>query len=71
MEISVVTLALLVGLCVAVYRYVTKNYFYFADKPIPFMKPSFPFGNAGPILMKKVTLFEHFKNLYDAFPNAR
>uniref|UniRef100_A0A182TG63 Uncharacterized protein n=1 Tax=Anopheles melas TaxID=34690 RepID=A0A182TG63_9DIPT len=71
MEISVVTLALLVGLCVAVYRYVTKNYFYFADKSIPFMKPSFPFGNSGPILMKKVTLFEHFKNLYDAFPNAR
>uniref|UniRef100_A0A182LYC0 Uncharacterized protein n=1 Tax=Anopheles culicifacies TaxID=139723 RepID=A0A182LYC0_9DIPT len=71
MEISLVTLALVVGLCVAAYRYVTKNYFYFADKPIPFLKPSFPFGNAGPILMKKVTLFEHFKNLYDAFPNAR
>uniref|UniRef100_A0A182S4Z6 Uncharacterized protein n=1 Tax=Anopheles funestus TaxID=62324 RepID=A0A182S4Z6_ANOFN len=71
MEISLITLALLVGLCVAVYRYVTKNNFYFADKPIPFMKPSFLFGNAGPMLMKKVTLFEHFKNLYDAFPNAR
>uniref|UniRef100_A0A182S7B3 Uncharacterized protein n=1 Tax=Anopheles maculatus TaxID=74869 RepID=A0A182S7B3_9DIPT len=71
MEISLVTLALVVGLCVALYHYFTKNYYYFADKPIPFLKPSFPFGNAGPILMKKVTLFEHFKNLYDAFPNGR
>ncbi|XP_053660556.1 cytochrome P450 9e2-like [Anopheles marshallii] len=71
MEISLITLALVVGLFVAAYRYYTKNYFYFADKPIPFLKPSFPFGNAGPILMKKVTLFEHFKNLYDAFPNGR
>ncbi|XP_052900076.1 cytochrome P450 9e2-like [Anopheles moucheti] len=71
MEISLITLALVVGLFVVAYRYFTKNYFYFADKPIPFLKPSFPFGNAGPIFMKKVTLFEHFKNLYDAFPNGR
>ncbi|XP_053660557.1 cytochrome P450 9e2-like [Anopheles marshallii] len=71
MEISLITLALVVGLFVAAYRYYTKNYFYFADKPIPFLKPSFPFGNAGPIIMKKVTLFEHFKNLYNAFPNGR
>uniref|UniRef100_A0A182MYK0 Uncharacterized protein n=1 Tax=Anopheles dirus TaxID=7168 RepID=A0A182MYK0_9DIPT len=71
MEISLLTLALVVGLLVAAYRYFTKDYFYFADKSIPFLKPSFPFGNAGPLLMKKVDLFQHFKNLYDAFPEAR
>uniref|UniRef100_A0A182QUS0 Uncharacterized protein n=1 Tax=Anopheles farauti TaxID=69004 RepID=A0A182QUS0_9DIPT len=71
MEISLVTLALVVGAFVAAYRYFTKYYFYFADKPIPFLKPSFPFGNTGPLMMKKVDLFQHFKNLYDAFPDAR
>uniref|UniRef100_A0A182JFK0 Uncharacterized protein n=1 Tax=Anopheles atroparvus TaxID=41427 RepID=A0A182JFK0_ANOAO len=71
MEISLLTLALVVGLFAVAYRYYTKNYFYFADKSIPFLKPSFPFGNATPLLMKKVDLFEHFKNIYDAFPNAR
>ncbi|XP_058129347.1 cytochrome P450 9e2-like [Anopheles coustani] len=70
MEISLLTLALVVGLFVLAYRYFTKNYFYFADKPIPSMKPSFPFGNSGPLVMKKVDLFEHFKNIYNAFPNS-
>ncbi|XP_053677318.1 cytochrome P450 9e2-like [Anopheles nili] len=71
MEIGLITLALVVGLVVAAYWYFTKNYFYFADKPIPFEKPSFPFGSAAPLMMRKVTLFEHFKNLYNTFPNAR
>ncbi|ETN64342.1 cytochrome P450 9b2 [Anopheles darlingi] len=71
MEISLLTLALVAGVIVLAYRYYTKNNFYFADKPIPFLKPEFPFGNQNPLMFKKVTIFEHFRNLYDAFPTAK
>uniref|UniRef100_A0A2M3Z6X2 Putative cytochrome n=1 Tax=Anopheles braziliensis TaxID=58242 RepID=A0A2M3Z6X2_9DIPT len=71
MEISLLTLALVVGVLVLAYRYYNKNAFYFADKPIPFLKPVFPFGNQNPLMFKQVTIFEHFRNLYDAFPSAK
>ncbi|XP_052862555.1 probable cytochrome P450 9f2 [Anopheles cruzii] len=71
MEISLLTLGLVVGALVMAYRFFTKNYFYFADKPIPFLKPSFPFGNQGPMMMRKVTIFQHSRMLHEAFPDAR
>ncbi|EAT41565.2 AAEL006795-PA [Aedes aegypti] len=52
-----------------IYRYMTRNYFYFADKPIPFLEPVFAIGNLGPLLMKKRDIFEHFRWLYNRFPN--
>uniref|UniRef100_A0A2M4BJZ6 Putative cytochrome p450 9b2 n=1 Tax=Anopheles marajoara TaxID=58244 RepID=A0A2M4BJZ6_9DIPT len=71
MEISLLTLALVAGVIVLAYRYYTKNNFYFADKPIPSLKPEFPFGNQNALMFKKVTIFEHFRNLYNAFPTAK
>ncbi|XP_058064822.1 probable cytochrome P450 9f2 [Anopheles bellator] len=71
MEISLLTLGLVVGALVMAYRFFTKNYFYFANKPIQFLKPSFPFGNQGALMMGKVTIFQHGRVLYEAFPNAR
>ncbi|XP_035788120.1 probable cytochrome P450 9f2 [Anopheles albimanus] len=71
MEISLLTLALVAGVIVLAYRYYTKNNFYFADKPIPSLKPDFPFGNMNALMLKKVTIFEHFRNLYNAFPTAK
>ncbi|XP_050092165.1 cytochrome P450 9e2-like [Anopheles aquasalis] len=71
MEISLLTLALVAGVIVLAYRYYTKNNFYFADKPIPFLKPDFPFGNQNPLMFKKVTIFDHFRNLYNTFPTAK
>lgn len=53
------------------YRYMTRNYFYFADKPMPFLKPVFGVGNLGPLLLKKRTILEHFEWLYNCFPDAK
>ncbi|XP_062558865.1 probable cytochrome P450 9f2 [Armigeres subalbatus] len=54
-----------------IYRYMTRNDFYFADKPMPFLKPVFGVGNLGPLLRKKRDILEHFAWLYNRFPNDK
>ncbi|XP_055529184.1 probable cytochrome P450 9f2 [Wyeomyia smithii] len=71
LEVSLLTVAVCLTLAVLIYRYVTRNYYYFADKPIPFLKPVFGIGNTGPLLFKKRDFFEHFTTLYRSFPDAK
>ncbi|KXJ79844.1 hypothetical protein RP20_CCG027717 [Aedes albopictus] len=65
------TLAAVVIVLGLIYRYMTRNYFYFADKPMPFLKPVLGIGNLGPLLMRKRDIFEHFRWLYECFPNDK
>ncbi|XP_058462574.1 probable cytochrome P450 9f2 [Malaya genurostris] len=71
LELSVLTVTVCVTLAILIHRYVTRNYYYFADKPIPFLRPVFGLGSAGPLVFKKRNIFEHFKLLYESFPDAK
>lgn len=71
LEVSLITVAVVLTLAALFYRYITRNDFYFADKAIQFMKPTFALGNLGPLLLKKRDILEHFKILYDSFPEAK
>ncbi|XP_055619244.1 probable cytochrome P450 9f2 [Toxorhynchites rutilus septentrionalis] len=70
-EISLITVGIGLVLTALVHRFVTRNYFYFADKPIPFLRPTFGVGNFGPLLMRKRDILEHLKALYRSFPDAK
>lgn len=71
LEVSLATVAVVLTLAALAYRYMTRNDFYFADKAIPFMKPTFGLGNLGPLILKKRDILEHFKIQYDRFPDAK
>ncbi|EDS34502.1 cytochrome P450 9b2 [Culex quinquefasciatus] len=71
LEVSLITVGVVLTLAALAYRYITRNDFYFADKAIPFMKPTFALGNLGPLMLKKRNILEHFKILYDSFPDAK
>lgn len=71
LEVSLITVGVVLTLAALAYRYITRNDFYFADKAIPFMKPTFALGNLGPLMLKKRNILEHFKIVYDSFPDAK
>lgn len=71
LEVSLVTVAVVLTLAVLAYRYLTRNDFYFADKAIPFLKPTLGMGTLGPLMLKKRNILEHFKIQYDSFPDAK
>lgn len=71
MEINLITVAVTLVLVALIHRYMTRNYFFFADKPIPFLRPTFAVGNFGPLLMRKRNVLDHFKAIYSSFPDAK
>ncbi|XP_055589831.1 probable cytochrome P450 9f2 [Uranotaenia lowii] len=71
LEVSLITVAIALILGTLLYRYLTRNDFYFADKPIPFLRPTLLVGSLGPLMMKKRDIMEHFRILYNTFPDAK
>jgi hypothetical protein len=64
-EVTVVlATGLIVCLCIA-YRYVTRNNDYFSKRNVPYIKPTFLFGNVGPVFRKKISMHDHVKKLYN------
>ncbi|KXJ79841.1 hypothetical protein RP20_CCG027714 [Aedes albopictus] len=49
------------------YHYGTKKYEYFLTKPIPALKPTFLFGNTGPMMFRRRDVCSHVKILYNSF----
>ncbi|VEN62879.1 unnamed protein product, partial [Callosobruchus maculatus] len=47
------------------YRYVTRNFNYFKDKDIPYVKPVPIFGNFANIVLFRTTIAEWLKSYYD------
>lgn len=59
-------------LCIyALYKWITKHYDYFEKQNIPHLKPTFLFGNTGPLMLRKLTINKFISNLYNSFPSER
>jgi cytochrome P450 family 9 len=65
---SQVTVVLTTGLIVCLYiayRYITRNNDYFSRRNVPYIKPTFLFGNIGPVFMRKISMLDHANKLYN------
>jgi cytochrome P450 family 9 len=63
-EVAVIlTTGLIVCLYIA-YRYITRNNDYFSRRNVPHIKPTFLFGNIGPVFMRKISMLDHVNKLY-------
>lgn len=58
------TFSLLAAILAIVYLYVKYLYSYWERRGIPYLKPSFPFGNFGKTFIQKLPLSEQFAELY-------
>ncbi|XP_062563386.1 probable cytochrome P450 9f2 [Armigeres subalbatus] len=59
------------GLLYLFYHFISRKYQFFAERGIPFVKPTFPFGNNAPVLLKREDLLKNVQKLYQSFPNAK
>ena len=51
----------------AIYYFITTKFDYWKTQNIPYIQPSFPFGNFGKLYRKKVTFSETFEEFYREF----
>ncbi|XP_054260232.1 cytochrome P450 6B5-like [Macrosteles quadrilineatus] len=53
------------------YVYISYNYDYWKKKKVPFIQPSFPFGNFGDVIMGRKSFIDLSIEQYRQFPNER
>lgn len=53
-------------LFLAIYLYVKHLYSYWSDRGVPYLQPSFPFGNFGRTFRQQVSLLDEIKEIYNA-----
>jgi len=51
----------------AIYYFITTKFDYWKTRNIPYIQPSFPFGNFGKLYRKKITFSEAFEEFYREF----
>lgn len=65
-------LPILLGvLLILAYRWITRNRYYFADRDIPYVKPTFLFGNMRKTVLLQETFHDLSLNTYNQFPNEK
>ncbi|XP_054265248.1 cytochrome P450 6j1-like [Macrosteles quadrilineatus] len=63
--------AIITLLPVLFYFYLTSEYSYWKKRNVPYIKPSFPFGNIKDQVINKADIGTCFKVLYDQMPNEK
>nr|XP_019557464.2 probable cytochrome P450 9f2 isoform X2 [Aedes albopictus]XP_029731421.1 probable cytochrome P450 9f2 isoform X2 [Aedes albopictus] len=53
------------------YHLINRKYQFFAERGIPYAKPTFLLGNGASVLLKKEDLLKNVQRTYNAFPNAK
>uniref|UniRef100_U5EYB7 Putative cytochrome n=1 Tax=Corethrella appendiculata TaxID=1370023 RepID=U5EYB7_9DIPT len=71
MEISLLTLLIILAVIFLCYMSVTKNFYYFCDKPVASLKPTIPIINTFLLLFEKFSFFDLIDQLYKPFPNSK
>ncbi|XP_046658572.1 cytochrome P450 6a2-like isoform X1 [Homalodisca vitripennis] len=67
-----VELILLVILCLfLLYKYWTSEYSYWEKRNVPYLKPSFPFGNIKDQVLNTTDVGNSYKNMYDMMPGVK
>lgn len=61
-----VFVALVACLCATAFAYVKNAFSYWKRRGIPYIKPSFPFGNCDEIFLQKTAVAESMKKLYES-----
>jgi cytochrome P450 family 6 len=69
LEWPTLILAFFSAVCVCLYIYVTRNFNFWKKLGVPYSKPIPLLGNLKECVLLKVTIAEHFKNLYDEHGN--
>lgn len=71
MDSWIVTLSLVVILLTALYHYIRYKQRFFERLGIPHLKPTFLVGNQGAVILRKRSIFEQVRWLYDQVQNVR
>ncbi|XP_049294622.1 probable cytochrome P450 9f2 isoform X1 [Anopheles funestus] len=71
MAFDLVTMTAIAAILALLYYYVRSRYRYFLDKPYPHLKPTFPFGSSGPIMLRQRDMIEHVEIVYNIHPDAK
>lgn len=61
----------LVLFLILLYKYMTANYDYWRKRKVPYLEPSFPFGNIKDLVLNKTYVGNCYKDLYDRMPGTR
>lgn len=64
-------LALLAGIFFLFYQFINRKYQFFAERGIPYVKPTFLLGNGASILLKLEDMMQNIQKMYNSFPNAK
>lgn len=59
------------ALLYVIYKYVTKNNRFFANRGIPYAEPKLLFGSTREFFFEKIQLTDYLQQLYDDMPNER
>ncbi|XP_021705962.1 probable cytochrome P450 9f2 [Aedes aegypti] len=54
-----------------VYHLLNRKYQFFAERGIPYVKPTLLLGNGASVLLKKEDLLQNIQRTYETFPNAK
>nr|NP_001352214.1 cytochrome P450 6g1-like [Nicrophorus vespilloides] len=65
MIVILIALVLIVAIMIC-YIWITKNYNYWKDRNIPYIKPTFPFGNFKDMVFFRFSIGEYFQSIYNA-----
>lgn len=65
MSSILIAMSLLLTLVATIYLYVKKQFSYWKRRGVPFVEPSFPFGNFPATFSKKKSLMEELEDLYN------
>uniref|UniRef100_U5EY79 Putative cytochrome n=1 Tax=Corethrella appendiculata TaxID=1370023 RepID=U5EY79_9DIPT len=71
MEINLLTVGIIFAIILIIYYKITKDSYYFCDKPIPSLKPIFPLGSNWKTLVGLETMYDFFINAFNKFPDAK
>ncbi|XP_058837419.1 probable cytochrome P450 9f2 isoform X1 [Topomyia yanbarensis] len=71
LSIDPFTVAAIAGIVLLIYLLLARNYKFFEKRGIPFVKPTFLFGNTAPVLFKRRDFLQHIQYMYDEFPESK
>lgn len=72
MSSNTLLVAVAIGLAlVALYKWITRNKYYWADRNVKSLKPKFLVGNIFAMLTSQISMYDYVSYLYNSFPKEK